>query len=138
MNVYAIPHDHARAVWPKVKGHLQPAIDASKGRWTSEYVLAGLVAGEQLLWVVVNEDDGECVGALTTEITQYPEKRFVAIHFLGGTDFGFWYTELLDTITKYAQHCGCDGIECNARFGFWKYFKDDGFKKTSVFYEKIL
>jgi hypothetical protein len=137
MKIYFIPHDHARAVWPRVKEHLLPAIKQSNGRWTPEYVLAGLVTGEQTLWTAV-DDDGECVGATTTEIIQYPEKRYVALHFLGGIDFGNWYKELLEVITLYATDSQCDGIECNARFGFWTHFKHDGFKRKSVFYEKEL
>ena len=138
MKVYCIPYDHARAAWPQVKGHLKSAIEQSNGRWTPEYVLAGLVTGDQTLWAVMNEADGVCVGAATTEITQYPEKRFVAIHFLGGDDFAIWYQDLLGALMEYAEANGCNGIETNARFGFWKFFKHDGFKKISVFYEKEL
>ena len=138
MKVYPVAYDHARAAWPKVKKHLKPAVEMSGGRWALEYVLAGLVTGEQLLWVVVNEADDICVGAATTEIIQYPEKKFVAIHFLGGDDFAIWYQDLLGALTDYAGHTGCDGIETNARFGVWKFFKHDGFQKKSVFYEKLI
>lgn len=136
MTVHFIPHNHARAVWPKVKEHLKPAIEQSNGRWAPEYVLAGLVTGDQTLWVVMDENNEECVGAATTEITQYPEKKYVAIHFLGGNDFDKWYQDLLGALCDYAKYYGCAGIECNARFGFWKFFKNDGFRKVSVFYEK--
>ena len=138
MTVYQITHDMARSVWPRVKGHLNPAIERSGGRWTSEYVLASLVTGEHKLWAVVHADSAVCIGAATTQIIQYPEKRFVAIHFLGGDGFEVWYSELLQVLCNYAADCDCDGIECNARFGFWKFFKKDGFKKVSTFYEKVL
>jgi hypothetical protein len=41
-------------------------------------------------------------------------------------------------MADYARAHNCDGIECNARFGFWKWFKQDGFEKASCFYEKML
>ena len=135
--VFFVPQDHCRAVWPRVRELLEPAIAASNGRWRSEYVLSALVLGEQNLWTVVDEE-GEAEGAATTQIVQYPERRMLAIHFLGGEGFDDWYPQLLETLTDYATKAGCDAIECNARFGFWKWFKDDGFEKTSCFYEKEL
>lgn len=119
-----------------MKHLLLPAIERSGGRWTSEYVLAALALGEQTLWVAIS--DNEIVGAATVQITLYPEKKMVAIHFLGGNDFGEWYAEMLESLTKYGQANGCHAIECNARHGFWKFFKEDGFEKASTFYEKVI
>lgn len=126
-----------RAVWPKVKELLLPAILATGGRWEPEYVLAGLVLGEQTLWAYLDEK-GVPVGAATTEIVNYPAKRMLAIHFLGGHDMNEWYRVMSDAFTDFARLSGCAGIECNARFGFWKWFKDDGFIKSSMFYEKVI
>ena len=137
MIVYYIPPDHCRAVWPRVKAHLEPAIEATGGRWKPEYVLAALVLGEQNLWAIVDED-GVNWGAAVTQIVTYPEKKMLAIHYLGGEEFDEWYPKLLDTLCDYAKRAGCSAIECNARFGFWKWFKNDGFEKTSCFYEKPL
>lgn len=123
--------------WPFVRPHLKPAIDKSGGRWTSDYVLAALALNEQSLWVVVNEEE-EIVGAATTEVVYYPESKFLAIHFLGGDSFDEWYSDLLDALTHAAEHFSCAGIECNARHGFWKWFKQDGFAKASTFYEKLV
>ena len=124
-------------MWKAAKAHLEPAIDASNGRWRPEYVLASLVLNEQTLWLILNENN-DCVGAATTQCINYPEKRMLAIHYLGGDGFDDWYISLLDTLTNYGREQACDAIECNARFGFWKWFKNDGFKKASVFYEKEL
>jgi hypothetical protein len=43
---------------------------------------------------------------------------------------------MLKNITNYAKQSGCQGIEGVARFGFWKFLKEDGFTKSSAFYEK--
>lgn len=132
--IVLIPTNDVRSAWGKVKGLLKPAIDRSSGRWTPEYVLASLVLGEQSLWVAVHNN--RVLGAATSQISQYPEKKNVAIHFLGGTDWDDWYPKLLETISDYGKANGCESIECLARSGFWKWFKQDGFEKTSVFYEK--
>ena len=83
-------------------------------------------------------ETGEVTGAVTTQAATYPEKRMLAIHFLGGEKFDEWYQYLLDVLSKFARDSGCDAIECVARAGFWKWFKQDGFEKNSVFYEKTV
>jgi len=113
---------------------LEPAIAESNGRWQPEYVFAALIGGAQTLWMVLDADD--IVAAFTTEICSYPERKLIAVHYLGGQGFDDWYPDMLKAVTEFGQAAGCDGIECNARFGFWKWFKNDGFIRKSVFYEK--
>jgi hypothetical protein len=132
--VNLVPTAEIRRYWKHARPHLQAAIDLSDGRWTPEYVLAALVLGEQGLWLVVS-DGGQVVGAITTEGVQYPEKKALALHFMGGDGFDDWYLEMFNAMVKHAQDVGCDVIESNARFGFWKWFKPSGFTKPSVFYE---
>jgi hypothetical protein len=130
-----VPRGMVRQVWTRVKPLLKLAIRLSGGRWSPDFVLAGLVLGEQTLWVVTDEAQ-EIIGAMTTEIVAYPKKRMVAIHFLGGSDFDNWYGDLLEKVTAWTKDCECDGIECLGRSGFWRWFEADGFKKGSTFYEK--
>jgi len=132
--IILVPVSECSAVWKDVKGLLAPAIRASGGRWQPEYVLVALVSGRQNLWVALDEENN-VIGAMTTEISSYPEKRMLAIHFLGGIDFDGWFKQMLAAITEFAIVNQCDGLECNARKGFWKWFKDVEFKQTSVFYE---
>ena len=136
MRIVCIPTAECRNVWGRVKGLLMPAIERSSGRWTSEYVLAALALGEQTLWVAI--DGNEIAGACTVQETYYPERKMLAIHFLGGRDFGDWYEDMLEALTKYGRNTGCYAIECNARHGFWKHFQKDGFERSSTFYEKKL
>lgn len=127
------PQD-AYGLWKRVKGLLEPAIAESNGRWQPEYVFSSIVAGIQTLWIVSNGQ--EIAAAFTTEICNYPERRMICVHYLGGEGFDAWYPEMLKAVTEVGREMGCDGIECNARFGFWKWFKEDGFLKKSCFYEK--
>jgi hypothetical protein len=132
--VVLVPVGDCSVIWKDVKGLLKPAIDASGGRWQPEYVLVALVSGRQRLWIALDAED-KITGAMTTEISFYPEKRMFAIHFLGGEDFDGWFNKMLAGITEFAIANQCAGIECSARKGFWKWFKDEDFKQTSVFYE---
>jgi len=135
MNISLVPLEHAHAAWNDVRHYLEPAVERCNGRWTMEHLCAAVVMGSTQLWIAF-DDDQKIWGCLTTEITQYPAKRVLSMHFLGGEDFDSWYKLLLEQITRYGLDMGCDGIEGVARFGFWKYLQADGFDKSAAFYEK--
>jgi hypothetical protein len=128
---------NVRQQWRKVRKFLLPAIERAGGRWNEAFVLASLVLNEQSLWVVV-DDEGLLVGAVTTEVIEYPMKRVFALHFTGGKDWEDWNPEAFIVFNKFAKDAGCDMIEIMGRAGFWKRFKMDGFERSSVFYEKRL
>lgn len=134
MNISLVPPEQVFPIWKDVRGWLEPAVETSGGRWTMEHLCASLAMGKTSLWIAF--DDEKIHGVLTTEVVQYPAKRMLAMHFLGGEDFDAWYGEMLRNITRYAAEGGCDGIEGVARFGFWKWLQEDGFEKSSAFYEK--
>ena len=134
MKTTLVPPEHAFDVWPEVRGYLEQAVDIANGRWTMEHLLAVICNGRSQLWIAYDED--RIWGAVTTEITNYPGKKFLSMHFLGGLNFDLWYPKKKKNITNYAKQSGCQGIEGVARFGFWKFLKEDGFTKSSAFYEK--
>lgn len=133
--VCLVPPKRCRKEWSRVRKLLIPAIERTNGRWNEAFVLASLVLNEQSLWIVL-DDDKEVVGAVTTEIIEYPLKRVFALNFTGGTDWEEWNPEAFLIFNKFAVEAGCDLIEFTARAGFWKWFKEDGFERTSSFYEK--
>ena len=76
------------------------------------------------------------VGAVTTEIINYPRTKVFALNFTGGKDWEKWNPEAFVVFNNFAIDADCDLIEFTARAGFWTWFKDDGFERTSTFYEK--
>jgi len=136
MNISLVPLEHASSAWNDVRDYLEPAVKRCNGRWTMEHLCAAVSMGGTQLWVAFDEE--KVWGALTTEVTYYPNKRILSMHFLGGEDFDKWYHLLLEQISRYAKDMGCHSIEGVARFGFWKYLQADGFEKSAAFYEKEL
>jgi len=136
MNISLVPQDHVFSIWMQVRDYLEPAVATSNGRWTMEHLCASVTGGRTQLWIAFDEE--KIQGCMTTEVVQYPARKVLAMHFLGGEDFDNWYPEMLQNLTRYSLDMGCDGIEGVARFGFWKWLKADGFDKTSAFYEKGL
>ena len=138
MNSYRlvlVPPDKCRHEWKRVRDFLLPAIERTNGRWNEAYVLASLVLNEQLLWLVLDQADELC-GAVTTEIIEYPLKKVFTLNFTGGDNWEDWNPEAFLVFNKFAADTGCDLIEFSGRAGFWKRFKEDGFERSSVFYEK--
>ena len=121
-------------IWGEVRDYLEPAVATSRGRWTMEHLCAALAMGRSQLWIAFDEE--KIHGVLTTEVMQYPAKKVLAMHFLGGENFDLWYEELLSQISRYAKDMDCDGLEGVARFGFWKWLQRNGFEKSSAVYEK--
>jgi hypothetical protein len=134
MKISLVPLEYASTAWNQARHWLEPAVEIANGRWTMEHLCAAVMMGNTQLWIAF--DDEKVWGAVTTEVTRYPARTMLSMHFLGGESFEDWYGDMLDNLTRYAKDAGCDGIEGIARFGFWKWLKDDGFNKTSAFYEK--
>ena len=136
MKITLVPPENVFEVWPDIREYLEPAVETSHGRWTLEHLIAVLCNGRSQLWIAFDEE--RIWGALTTEISQNPGKRGLSMHFLGGTSLEQWYPSMLEHVTNHGKNMNCSAIEGTARFGFWKFLKQDGFDKTSAFYEKSL
>ena len=131
-----VPTEQCSFMWRDVKPLLAPAIEASGGRWQPDYVLVALVNGHHNLWIVEAEE--EIIAVATTQIIFYPERKMFCMHFLGGQGWGEWHEQLIESCSKFAKEMGCDGVECSARPGFWKWFKELGWNKSSIIYEKSI
>jgi len=136
MNIAVVPKEHFNQYWKHVRDYLEPAVERSDGRWDMEHVAAACAAGHY--HVMIASDGRDIKGVLTMSPVDYPGRRMMALHFLGGEDFDAWYPNMLKELTKYALACGCDGLEGAARDGFWKWFKADGWSKESAYYIKDL
>ena len=130
-----VPTTYLAKLWPDVREQLSKAIDRSKGRWSMEMLFASILNGQQHLWVAFDEDKN-VNGVGTTELVDYPNKRMLAIQFLGGDHFNDWVWDMLDRFHDWAKDNNCKGIEATARMGFWQWLKQDGFDRSYVVYEK--
>ncbi len=129
------PANYLNALWPDVEEQLERAVIRSNGRWTME-VLFNVIANEQQqLWLAFDEEKN-IDGVGTTEIVNYPNKKMLAVQFLGGDRFNDWVWEMLERFNKFAKETGCHGIEATARKGFWKWLSQDDFKQSYEVYEK--
>ena len=133
--ITAVPSDKITMLWPEVSPMLYPAVERSHGRWTMEFLLDALRSGQQQLWIVF-EGEQPIKGVATTEILVYPNRKMLAIQYLGGKDLDTWGFSFLEIIEDFAKAAGCSGIEGTARKGFWKWMKEYDYKDAYTVYEK--
>ena len=133
--ITAVPSDKILMLWEEVSPMLAPAVERSHGRWTMEFLLDALRSGQQQLWIVF-EGEQPIKGVATTEILVYPNRKMLAIQYLGGKDLDTWGFSFLEIIEDFAKAAGCSGIEGTARKGFWKWMKEYDYKDAYIVYEK--
>src|SRR6188768_2297823 len=78
------------AVWARVVPFFKAALEHCHGE-LSESAIKGLVAhGKQQVWVSLAGDSAELLGAILTEVTEYPCLRVLRIVLLQGISFKDW------------------------------------------------
>ena len=87
----------------------------------------------QQLWVAF--DDRGMVGFWITEIYDYPQKRVLMLHFVGGKDFHSWRVVGFPILLKFCKEHGCEVMESYGRPGWKKFWEAEGYKARFVFYE---
>lgn len=137
MILSAIPYEHVGHVWPKVSGFLDAAVRTSGGNYTLQTVIEGLIEQHLGLWVVFDEKD-EPIAAATTRIVQYPNRKALAIDWIGGRRMREWLPMLAEKMDQYAKDNGCKHIEGMGRAGWVKALQPYGYKQWVPTYRKEL
>ena len=135
VTISAVPAEMLDQVWESVFDYLVPAVERSHGRWSMDSLKEAILQGTQQLWVVY-EGDQPIKGVATTEIQDYPNKRMLAIQYLGGRDLNGWAFSMLEILENFAKATQCQGIEATARKGFWKWMKDYEYQNAYTVFEK--
>lgn len=133
--ITAVPPEMVKDIWPDVADFLEPAVDRSHGRWSMPALYDAVKNGSQQLWIVY-EQGAPIKGVATTEIQVYPNRRMLAVQYLGGKDLDGWAFDMLSKLEDFAKATKCQGIEATARKGFWKWMKDYNYQEAYTVFEK--
>lgn len=132
-----VPPEQLENVWPFITDRLEKAIERSRGRWSMEALFQALQSEVYHLWLAF-DGDNNVDGVGVTQVVTYPNRRMLAIQFLGGENFMDWVWSMLGTFNSFARDIECQGIEATGRDGFWKWLSKDGFEKAYTVFEKRL
>jgi len=132
-----VPSEAVRHVWKDVEKVLKKSVATAQGKSETIDVLAGILTDIYVLWVVMDDDDS-IVAAFTTRLLVYPQRKALALDFVGGTRMNEWNDQLIDTMRKYANELGCSHLEGYGRKAWGRSLKKYGFYPEYIAYRMEL
>ena len=137
MRISLVPSEAVRHVWKDVEKVLKKSVATAQGKSETIDVLAGILTDIYVLWVVMDDDDS-IVAAFTTRLLVYPQRKALALDFVGGTRMNEWNDQLIDTMRKYANELGCSHLEGYGRKAWGRSLKKYGFYPEYIEYRMEL
>ena len=122
----AVPRQVIDIVWDDVVKILEPAVKTAKGKLSVKDVYDYISEGFYELWVVM--DGKKMIAVITTRVIEYPERRALAMDFIGGTRMKEWLPEAQRTIEKFARDNNCLHLEGYGRKAWKRWLTKYGWK----------
>jgi hypothetical protein len=133
IKVTAVPPKHVDNCWSDIVGYMAEAAKYSGGRYALVDIHEAVKEKGHVLWVAY--DFSGIKGAVVTDFSIYPRKKFLLLEFIGGEEGLEWKDVMLETLQNWARDTECNGIESIGRPGWSKIFKEDGYEMKGYFYE---
>lgn len=115
-NIRGIPAHLIEHFWKLAEPYIKRALDHTSGEFTPADIKAFCKDRVVQLWMI---SEGEKVlGACTTEVINYPQKRHCRIVTLGGSRSKEWMSELDIIVCAWAKQQECQAVEAYVRKGF--------------------
>ena len=132
-----MPSEAVKHVWKDVEEILKKSVSTVKDKANMIDVLKGVFDDVYVLWVVLDEEDN-IIAAFTTRLLVYPQRKGLALDWVGGTRMKEWEDQLINTMRKYANELGCSHLEGYGRKGWGRALKKYGFYPEYIAYRMEL
>ena len=120
----AVPREAIDIVWNDISNMLNKAIQTSGGKYHIDDIYHHLHEGYYNLWLIIdNESDKKVIAAITTRIIEYPNRKAMAMDWIGGKRMMEWLPIAMDRLTEFAKDCGCSHLEGYGRKAWSKILK---------------
>ena len=123
-------------LWPEVVRLMGPSVETSQGKFEISDVREEIMDGDLVLWLVLNEN--RPVVFYTTRLIEYPNRRAIAVDWVGGHGIFSWMDAALDEIETHARTNRCDHIEGYGRLAWGKLLNRRGWQPEYVAYRMEL
>ena len=123
-------------LWPEVVRMLEPSTDTTNGKFNITDIRTGIMNDDLVLWVIL--EDKAPVAFYTTRIIEYPNRRAMAMDWIGGSGVLSWRDAALDAMEQHARSNGCQHLECYGRPAWGRILKRRGWKSEYVAYRMEL
>ncbi len=84
------------------------------------------------------DEDDSIVAAFTTRLLVYPQRKALALDWVGGERMKEWEDQLIDTMRRYANELECSHLEGYGRKGWGRALKKYGFYPEYIAYRMEL
>ena len=131
----AVPREAVDIVWGDVSGLLYKAIETSGGKYHIDDIYRNITEGYYNLWLIVDNKDGEkVIAALTTRIIWYPNRKAMAMDWIGGKRMMEGLPKAMEILKDYAKDCGCSHLEGYGRKAWAKVLKKYNWEPEYIAY----
>jgi hypothetical protein len=131
-----VPVSVLDVVWPEVVGYIEDAAATTNGKYKAQDIYDDIQRGVYVLWIIVEND--AIIGALTTRVAVYPNRRSMSIDWIGGTRLEELLPKFHPVMQKYAKDNKCTYLEGHGRGGWARKLKSYGWKTDHIVYNMEL
>lgn len=125
MRVSAVPKEAVKYIWKDVEKVLKKSVATAETKIQLIDVLKGILDDTYVLWVVFEED--KVVAAFTTRIIEYPQRRSMALDWVGGSRMKEWLDIGMEKVIEFASLNNCEHLEGYGRKAWGRALNKYGF-----------
>ena len=133
----AIPREVLDVVWQDVASMLAKAVATSNGKFHIDDIYRDIENGTYSLWLAIDKEaeGNKVVAGITTRIIAYPNKKSLAMDWIGGNRMAEWMPLAMEKLTKFAQDCDCCALEGYGRKAWGRVLKKYNWKPDYIAYK---
>lgn len=92
--------------------------------WDTDFFYAQIMEDTKQLWIAVDNEKEAIVGAVVTEVVEYPKAKVVNVILLGGNKIRDWKDAMGSRIEEFANTEDCYALQSMGRKGWQALFPD--------------
>ena len=133
----AIPREVLDVVWQDVASMLAKAVATSNGKFHIDDIYRDIENGTYSLWLAIDKEaeGNKVVAGITTRIIAYPNKKSLAMDWIGGKRMSEWMPLAMEKLTKFAQDCDCCALEGYGRKAWGRVLKRYNWEPDYIAYK---
>ena len=136
MIITSVPKEGLDIVWEDVINVLTKSIETSKGKFRIEDIYRDVESGYLGLWLIM--DGRKTIAAITTRIIEYPNRKAMAMDWIGGSRMREWLPIAMKTLSKFSKENGCSHLEGYGRKAWSRWLQPYGWEPEYIAYRMEL
>jgi|TARA_R100001440_G_scaffold946_1_gene3112 hypothetical protein len=136
MIITSVPKEGLDIVWEDVIRVLTKSIETSKGKFRIEDIYRDVESGYLGLWLIM--DGRKTIAAITTRIIEYPNRKAMAMDWIGGSRMREWLPIAMKTLSKFSKENGCSHLEGYGRKAWSRWLQPYGWEPEYIAYRMEL